>query len=155
MKKHVEIFFSYTIFFFLIAIILAGSFSADVLILCAIACILSSVFTVFSFKLPSKIELHLFRVLKFFCVVIVSIYVSTFRTLYCYFKRKGRIPTCVETLPLNTKGGVYRLFICQAITLTPGTVSVRRKSGSVSVLKIRTESLDGAALFDKTLKGKS
>ncbi len=153
--KNIRLFLRYTAFFFLISLVLSGESSQTALLVCAIVSATSSLLVLFIFKVPTKIELNFFKVIRFIFVVIGSIYTSTIQTLLCYVKRNGKIPTYIEKLPLKTKSGVYRLFICQAITLTPGTVSVKSKSGSVNVLKIKTESLESAKKFDEIFKAKS
>ncbi len=147
----IRTFLRYTMFFFLISIIVAGDFKTESIFLCGIISSLSSLLVILIIKVPSKIELSVPRVFLFGLSVLISIYASTFSTLHCYIKRKGKIPTAIETLPLKTHSGVYRLCICQAITLTPGTVSVKSKAGSVDVLKIKPESMDGAKNFDAIL----
>ncbi len=153
--KFVRLFFRYVIYFFLISVIVAGNTNTDTLILCAIVSSIASLLIPHIFRLPSKIDIHFFKVFSFIWSVIVSIYTSTVKTLAFNIKYRGKMPTVIEKLPLKTKSGVYRLFICQAITLNPGTVSVKSKSGSVSVLKVRTDTLQIAQNFDKKLETKS
>ncbi len=151
MLKHVATFFVYSSFFFLIAIVFAGDFANDTLLLCALIAGISALSVFLTFRAPTVLKVYFIRYILFAFEVLIAIYVSTFNTIRCYIKCKGKIPTHIEKLPLHTNTGTDRLFICQAITLTPGTVSVNSTSSSVSVLKIKTESLKGSEKFDKRL----
>ncbi len=151
MKKQVTVLTTYALFFFLISLVIVGDFTLESLVLCALISIVSAIGALVAFKTPTKLDIHILDYLQFAIKVITSIYTSTFSTVACYIRKKGKIPTAIETIPLCTKSGFARLFICQSITLTPGTVSINSKAGSVTVLKIKTESLDDAKKFDAIL----
>ncbi len=152
--KKIFIILCYFLFFFLVSIILAGDYSLNTTIICLIISATSTLITVLVFRNPIHFPFSPFTYIRYLVCLLLSIYSSTFYTLIAFIKRKGKIPTEIAKLPLESKSGFARLLICQAITLTPGTVSVSSKAGSVHVLKIKPESLDGAQKFDTILRGK-
>ncbi len=138
----------YTTLFFLISVTLAGDFTKGTIVLCLIISVLSALLAFYTIKVPTKLDIKIIPFLTYLGVLVISIYKSTFSTLITFIKKKGKIPTDIQKMPLNTRSGTCRLFICQAITLTPGTVSVKSKLGFVDILKIKPDSLDGAKKFD-------
>ncbi len=150
MKQFVYFF----LIFFLLCIALTGSFSNLLIIYCAFISLLAAIVTVFVFKVYVKVDVSLIKLITFFLLLVKSIYVSTFVTLWSFFKSKFRLYSNAKKVTIKTRGGLQRLLICQAITLTPGTVSVKSKTGSITVLKFENDSLDSVAKFDRALRKK-
>ncbi len=146
-------FIVYFLIFFAICLVLVGDASAFSIA----ASVLSGAFIAWliTFKLGyvfSPKRLGFARLLRFIVFLIPAMYISAFKTFLICIKSRGNPKTGFVTCRLETEDEFHRHLICQAITLTPGTVVSEKRDDTVQVLTFTENEGNPAEDFDNILK---
>lgn len=123
---------------------------------------LVTVFTVyylFSDKKHISYSINIISLIKYIIVLFINIYLSAIKVCYIILKHNDH-PTVIK-IKTKVKDDWLQCLVSNAITLTPGTVTIDKTKNNLTVLWLNptTTSMDDAAKiiqgnFEKALLGK-
>ncbi|GKX32175.1 hypothetical protein SH1V18_46550 [Vallitalea longa] len=125
----------FTLFLTFIWCILCGSFSIHAII---IGLVISSIAIFLGCHIPGgaqylhSLNVSFFNFLKFMFILFIDIYISTFKMFKLIFTSNINPRLVPIKTSLNNDWSIF--FLANAITLTPGTVTVNRKGNKLLIL---------------------
>lgn len=147
MKRYNFILFllSFLVVFWLI---LNSDFSLDNIaigfIICILVLLVSHVYVVDS-DLPDLSFFDIFIIIRFIFKTFMSILPSSFNVIKAILKKSSRVDRIELELPSNYK--FINALVCNAITLTPGTITLEYYENKAEILVINPDNLSRQELI--------
>ncbi len=122
-------------FFCLIAwCVLCESISVQTIISGAFTGVLTVVFILYYYNNISEEDIvNPIRMIAYYLILIVNVYIAAIKVMKIIIFKKDGIEI-VET-ELITKGAIKSMLVANAVTLTPGTVTIDKAEGKLKVLQ--------------------